>query len=153
MNMAQEKDKGTPWDRVEAVIKMSKMSTNAFAKHIGLMRGENLYQIKRGNNGISVDVADRICENYPKVNKLWLLTGEGTMLSTDKPIVQLSLHERFVRSAMAGLLAGGHFQNIAEASVKYAKEAEAAFLADIEAKESQLKNEADIPDGEPTSCA
>lgn len=53
------------------------MSTNYFARHIGLARGENLYQIKRGNNGISLDVADRIVSKFPQVDKLWLLTGRG----------------------------------------------------------------------------
>ncbi len=53
------------------------MSTNYFARHIGLARGENLYQIKRGNNGISLDVADRIVSKFPQVDKLWLLTGGG----------------------------------------------------------------------------
>ena len=68
------------WARIEAVIRFARMTTNAFAKHIGLPRGENLYQIKRGNNGISFDVADRICHHYPMISKLWILTGEGDML-------------------------------------------------------------------------
>ena len=65
------------WNRINKIIARSGMNTNAFARHIGLPRGENLYQIKRGNNGISRDVADRICKAFPEVNKLWLLTGEG----------------------------------------------------------------------------
>lgn len=73
------------WERIEAVIKMSRMTTNAFARHIGLARGENLYQIKRGNNGVSLDVADRIVARFPKVSKLWLLTGDGQMISGDAP--------------------------------------------------------------------
>lgn len=68
------------WARIEAIINMAQMTTNAFARHIGLPRGENLYQIKRGNNGISFDVADRICRRFPMISKLWLLTGEGEML-------------------------------------------------------------------------
>ena len=55
------------------------MSTNYFARHIGLARGENLYQIKRGNNGISRDVAQRIVAKFPQIDKLWLLTGDGQM--------------------------------------------------------------------------
>jgi len=60
------------------------MSTNYFARHIGLARGENLYQIKRGNNGISLDEADRIVSKFPQVDKLWLLTGEGQMFADGK---------------------------------------------------------------------
>lgn len=58
------------------------MSTNYFARHIGLPRGENLYQIKRGNNGISRDVANRIVARFPQINKLWVLTGEGQMFAS-----------------------------------------------------------------------
>lgn len=66
------------------MIKWANMSTNYFARHIGLARGENLYQIKRGNNGISLDVADRIVAKFPQVDKLWLLTGEGQMFTDEK---------------------------------------------------------------------
>lgn len=71
------------WERVEAVIKMSGMTTNGFARYIGLAQGENLYQIKRGHNRLSFDVANRIVSKYPQVNKLWLLTGEGPMTTTE----------------------------------------------------------------------
>lgn len=75
------REKQNNWQRVEAVIRWANMSTNYFARHIGLARGENLYQIKRGNNGISLDVADRIVAKFPQVDKLWLLTGEGQMFA------------------------------------------------------------------------
>lgn len=61
------------------------MTTNYFARYIGLPRGENLYQIKRGNYGISRDVAQRIVDRFPEINLLWLLTGEGQMFS-DGPL-------------------------------------------------------------------
>ncbi|WP_230312189.1 hypothetical protein [Alistipes senegalensis] len=61
------------------------MSVYAFARHIGLPRGENLYQIKRGNNGLSLHLADMICEKFPEIDELWLLTGKNNMfLSMDK---------------------------------------------------------------------
>ena len=78
------REKQNNWQRIEAVIKWANMSTNYFARYIGLARGENLYQIKRGNNGISLDVADRIVSKFPQVDKLWLLTGEGQMFSDEK---------------------------------------------------------------------
>lgn len=73
-------EKLSNWQRIESVIKWANMSTNYFARYVGLARGENLYQIKRGNNGISLDVADRIVAKFPQIDKLWLLTGEGQML-------------------------------------------------------------------------
>ena len=88
------REKQNNWQRIEAIIKWANMSTNYFARHIWHARGENLYQIKRGNNGISLDVADRIVSKFPQVDKLWLLTGEGQMLY------------QYVRNAL-GLLATG----------------------------------------------
>ena len=55
------------------------MTTNAFARHIGLPRAENLYQIKRGNNGISNRLAARIAGVYNEISLSWLLTGRGAM--------------------------------------------------------------------------
>ena len=68
------------WQRLEKVIKWAGMSVNAFALNIGLKRSENLYQIKKGNHGISKELANIISEKYPNISKSWLLTGEGTML-------------------------------------------------------------------------
>lgn len=78
------REKQNNWIRIEAVIKWANMSTNYFARYIGLARGENLYQIKRGNNGISLDVADRIVAKFPQIDKLWLLTGEGQMFADER---------------------------------------------------------------------
>lgn len=69
----------TDWQRLEQVIRWTGLSTNAFAFSIGLKRSENLYQIKRGNNRISKDLADRIVRRYPVFDRSWLLTGEGRM--------------------------------------------------------------------------
>ena len=68
------------WQRLEKVIKWAGMSVNAFALHIGLKRSENLYQIKKGNHGISKELANVISTKYPQISKSWLLTGEGEML-------------------------------------------------------------------------
>ncbi len=55
------------------------LSVNAFAGSIGLKRAENLYQIKRGNHGISKELAELITSKYTTVSKSWLLTGSGNM--------------------------------------------------------------------------
>ena len=72
------------WQRIEQIIKWAGFaSVSAFAREIGLNRSENLYQIKRGNNGISKDLAETITLKLPQVSKAWLLTGEGAMLRGD----------------------------------------------------------------------
>lgn len=72
----------TDWQRLEQVIRWTGLSTNAFALGIGLKRSENLYQIKRGNNGISKELAELITQKYPTVNRAWLLTGDGAPFVT-----------------------------------------------------------------------
>ena len=78
-------NKNENWERLESVIRWANMTINYFGRYIGLSRSENLYQIKRGNNGVSLDLANRITAKFPEVSKLWLLTGDSQMISGDAP--------------------------------------------------------------------
>lgn len=71
------------WERLIQVIKRFGKSINGFALHIGLQRAENLYHIRKGNFGISYDLADRIVSHDPEIDRTWLLTGVGTMLKSE----------------------------------------------------------------------
>ena len=71
------------WERLMTVIKWADMTVNSFARHIGLVRAENLYHIKKGNYGISEDLADRIIAYFPQIDRTWLLSGIGNMLVDD----------------------------------------------------------------------
>ncbi|MBQ3174067.1 MAG: hypothetical protein IJB56_07170 [Alistipes sp.] len=71
------------WERLTMVIKWANMTVNSFARHIGLVRAENLYHIKKGNYGISEDLADRIIAYFPQIDRTWLLSGIGNMLTTN----------------------------------------------------------------------
>lgn len=82
----QVRQKLDNWQRIEAIIHWANMTVNYFALSIGLPRGENLYQIKKGNNGISRNLADKITTKYPEISLSWLLTGEGHMFA-DKSLV------------------------------------------------------------------
>lgn len=72
------------WARIYAVVSYANMTTNYFARHIGLASGENLYRIKRGINGISRDLAERIVSFFPEISKAWLMTGAGCMFSGEE---------------------------------------------------------------------
>ena len=76
------------WQRLEKVVKWTGMSVNAFALHIGLRRSENLYQIKKGNHGISKALAETITNTYPQISMAWLLTGQGSMLKSEEEEAQ-----------------------------------------------------------------
>ena len=78
------------WQRIERVVRWTGLSVNSFALSVGLSRGENLYQIKRGNNGISRELAGMIAAKYPQISRAWLLTGEGDMF-TDQIVRRTSI--------------------------------------------------------------
>lgn len=65
------------WRRLERVIESSGLTINSFARYVGLPRGENLYQIKRGNYGISLGVAKKIHAKFPQYPISWLMHGEA----------------------------------------------------------------------------
>ena len=65
------------WSRLSLVVEESGLTLHSFALSIGLLRSETLYQIRRGQIGISSKVADLIVATYPQFNKVWLLTGYG----------------------------------------------------------------------------
>ncbi len=67
------------WQRIEKIVSWAGLSVNAFALNIGLGRSENLYRIRRGDNGISKELARAIAARYPEINPAWILTGEGDM--------------------------------------------------------------------------
>lgn len=80
-----EKSKSGDWQRIEAIMAYYQFpSVSAFARHLGLNRSENLYQIKRKNNGISRKLAETINRSFPSVSIAWLVFGEGEMFVSTK---------------------------------------------------------------------
>ena len=71
------------WSRLKKVIIRFEKTINGFAMQIGLQRAENLYHIRKGNYGISQDLADRIIKCDPEIDRTWLLSGVGNMLKSD----------------------------------------------------------------------
>lgn len=74
------------------MLKYADMSANYFAKYIGLARGENLYQIKRGRNRISIDVAQKIHRKFPRFSISWLMCGEPELIDNRDTIEILPLY-------------------------------------------------------------
>lgn len=68
----------SPAERLAVVLRHSQeTSLNSLARKLRLRHSENLYQIKRGHNSISVPLAKRITDVYPQLNVGWLITGRG----------------------------------------------------------------------------
>lgn len=73
------------WERIEQILAYTNHTAHSFAMSIGLTRSENIYHIKRGNFGISEDLAERIVRYYPEINPTWLLSGMENMLRHSEP--------------------------------------------------------------------
>ena len=85
----------TPCERLREVVHQSGHSVNGLAKELGLPRGENLYHILKGNNGISLDVAQRIHARYPEYSVGWLLCGDIDTVPyscDDKTVIRIPVH-------------------------------------------------------------
>lgn len=90
------KEDNANWKRLSEVIRVTGHNINSFARHIGLLRGENLYQIQRGNNGISEDVARRIHNHFPQYSVAWIMFGEenvAIMTEQGDPVVRIPLYQ------------------------------------------------------------
>mgnify|MGYP006316080821 FL=1 len=71
------------WERLAKVIERFGLTINSFAKVLGLNRSETLYHIRKGDFGISADLADRIVKIDKDIDRTWLLSGIGNMLHSD----------------------------------------------------------------------
>lgn len=66
------------WDRINIIIEEKRLTVNSFGSAIGLLRSERLYQIKSGNYGISMNLAEKINRTFPEYSIAWLLGLTGT---------------------------------------------------------------------------
>lgn len=76
-------NKHNNWERIQQLLDWTGLTAHAFAKALNLGRTENLYHIKRGSYGISLELCDRICAAYPDIDPVWLLSGVGSMFRND----------------------------------------------------------------------
>lgn len=64
-------------ERLKMVMSDYKKTPNSFSKFIGLKTPQVLYDILKGRNGISKDLAEKISAKCVNYGLGWLMTGEG----------------------------------------------------------------------------
>lgn len=75
----------TPKDVLEYILAKEEISYAQLSKKMGLSRAQPLYDIRDGKiKKISESNASKIIAVYPHYNRIWLLTGEGNILSHTK---------------------------------------------------------------------
>jgi hypothetical protein len=80
----------TDKERIKEIINFSKMSVRRFGEHIGLKTPQILYDIIKGRNGISKDLAEKISAKCLNFKFTWILTGEGDMLVSEPLVSEIS---------------------------------------------------------------
>ena len=65
-------------DQILKIIKYSGCSASAFANKIGYNQS-NLSKVINGKRDVNNNLIDAICNKFPEINRVWLLTGEGDM--------------------------------------------------------------------------
>ena len=71
---------------VYEILTHTGLNAKAFSDSIGKGRPQWLYNVLNPENpsGLSSRMVDMICETYPEFSRSYLLTGEGTLIKTDK---------------------------------------------------------------------
>jgi transcriptional regulator with XRE-family HTH domain len=62
-------------DRIKLVLKMHNLTPSIFADAIGVQRS-NVSHVLSGRNKPGLDFLEKVLVEYPRVNALWLITGE-----------------------------------------------------------------------------
>ena len=71
---------------VYEILTHTGLNAKAFSDSIGKERPQWLYNVLNPEKvtGLSSRMVDMICETYPEFSRSYLLTGEGTLIKTDK---------------------------------------------------------------------
>lgn len=69
-------------DRIKAIMEHYGLSVGEFARKVGVKTNQAVYDILSGKTrSVSSAMCGKIGSAFPELNKGWLLTGEGSMLS------------------------------------------------------------------------
>lgn len=69
-------------DRIKLLLEDKGLSPSAFADTIDIQRS-SMSHILSGRNNPSLDMIQKILNNFPDINSSWLLTGKGKMKQLD----------------------------------------------------------------------
>ena len=69
-------------DRIKLLLEDKGLSPSAFADAIDIQRS-SMSHILSGRNNPSLDMIQKILNNFPDINSSWLLTGKGKMKQLD----------------------------------------------------------------------
>lgn len=68
--------------RLLKFIQNESINTDQLDYTIGLKKSDLQHEVSK-DGSVSTDVLEKICEQYPELNPIWLVTGKGEMLIND----------------------------------------------------------------------
>lgn len=89
----------TPPQIIEALAEYLKISVAELSQKAGYERAQSFYDVLNGKTkNISPKMAKNIVSAFPKINKDWLLTGNGEMLVQNTPEEEPEEEETYLRA-------------------------------------------------------
>jgi ABC-type amino acid transport substrate-binding protein len=70
--------------RLQTIIDLLQTSGNKLSKVLGYKSPASVYHVLEGMNNLSSGMIERIVKEFPQVNYLYLKTGQGEPILTDK---------------------------------------------------------------------
>ncbi|MDR1652882.1 MAG: helix-turn-helix domain-containing protein [Prevotellaceae bacterium] len=91
-------------EKINKLLEHFSLNPTDFAKRLGLKYAQNIYDIQSDKVNISKSMANKIVKVFNDIDKNWLLTGEGAMLTKEaKSSTPTQLEIDFSKIAEANL--------------------------------------------------
>tara|TARA_R100001480_G_scaffold30699_1_gene41678 strand:+ start:123 stop:536 length:414 start_codon:yes stop_codon:yes gene_type:complete len=71
-------------ERLQSLINKLNLNPRSFSIELGYTRADSIYAIFKRNSKISNSLLNKICNRFPQVNREWLMTGYGSMFTTQE---------------------------------------------------------------------
>jgi len=71
-------------ERLQSLINKLNLNPRSFSIELGYTRADSIYAIFKRNSKISNSLLNKICNRFPQVNREWLMTGFGSMFTTQE---------------------------------------------------------------------
>ena len=74
----------TPAQRIDLLINALNLNINSFSKECGYPTSATIWRLINEGAKPSTPTLNKICNRFPQVNREWLMTGYGSMFTTQE---------------------------------------------------------------------
>tara|TARA_R100000734_G_scaffold1634_1_gene1729 strand:- start:71 stop:484 length:414 start_codon:yes stop_codon:yes gene_type:complete len=73
-----------PCERIKELIDSLNLNVNSFSKECGYNTPSTIWALIKRDQSPTKPTLDKICNRFPQVNREWLMTGYGSMFTTQE---------------------------------------------------------------------